>query len=785
MDIKLKKWNIFINFTLFFLGVTLFIGNILPIMTRIQMIKSDIQTISEKDYQNTADFKWYISTHLENFITLATGGPINRNLLEWYGYYSEYAYPGSLSGKSENDIRINEKSSNNIVTTEESYKESAYNEYPYDEYGNYNESYFNSIPEEQREKVVQQINQVLQNDKNLLYIVTYENTILYSNTDSTTLDGPSKTLPDGYNFMLYYDGDKVHITKDGKDIDIYQNGFYKENMDSWYVPGYQNFTTDEKAKKVTICIAVIKEPTVYIRKSYSNQNNNVYNNNYLYDLTQRETYLQQFYLSHGILSLIGIILLSISMIFYKYKVYANKYLAKLSGKIWYEFKIVFIFLFGLFTYWIYSIFINNEWFQYARNEYQYFSFQEIVQPFFEIMGSHVAYFVILFWFLYFLINDIRYNKSSWKHSLINQIFSTLNTRQSNFSFEKKIIHQQQFIFGAELILSSLIFVLLASICFSRYQKNNIYICIFLILCLFFFLLYYRFFYIKHHISTLKDIDSLMEQIECIRNGNLTDKVFIPKETELTKVFENLNEIQQGMEIALNEKIKSEQMKVELVSNVSHDIKTPLTSIISYVDLLKQETDLPDYIKDYIQILDRKSQRLKSMVQDVFEVSKASSGQLSIEIEELDFGKLIRQTLADMQEQIVNSSVIIKTDLPTQPIFISADGQRLYRVFQNLIQNALQYSLDGSRVYISFTTTDTMASVSIKNTSKTELTNQINYTERFTRGDYSRTDGGSGLGLSIAQSFTEASGGNFSIEIIADLFVVTIEFPIIVKEGDTF
>lgn len=781
MDIKSKKWNSFINFTLFFLGVTLLLGNLLPIMNRIQMIKSDIKLISEKDYQNTADFKWYLSTHLEHFITLATGGPIHRNLLEWYGYYGEYAYSLSFSEESENNISIQEKRSNSTISTnEENYNESADKEYPYDEYGNYNESYFNFVPEEQRENVVQQINQTLQSDKNLLYLVTYENTMLYSNTDSITLDGPSKTLPDGYNFMLYYDGDKVTITKDGTDIDIYQDGFYKENMDSWYVPGYQNFATDEQAKKVTVCIAVAKEPAVYIKKNYASQNNNVYNSNYLYDLAQKTIYLQNFYLSHGILSLIGIVLLAISMIFYKYRVYANKYLAKLSGKIWYEFKIVFIFLFGLFHYWIYSMFTNSEWFQYAKNEYPYFSFQGIVQSFLEMMGNHVAYFIFLFWFLYFLINDIRYNKCPWKHSLMNQIFSTLNTKQFHFLFEKKIVRQQQLIFGAELILSSFIFVLLGSICFSNYQKNTIYICIFLTLCLFFLLLYYRFFYIKHHISTLKDIDSLMEQIECIRNGNLTDNVFIPKETELTKTFENLNEIQQGMEIALNEKIKSEQMKVELVSNVSHDIKTPLTSIISYVDLLKQETDLPDYIKDYIQILDRKSQRLKSMVQDVFEVSKATSGQLSIEIEQLDFVKLIRQTLADMQEQIVTSSVLIKTDLPTKPIFISADGQRLYRVFQNLIQNALQYSLDGSRVYISFTITDTMASVSIKNTSKTELTDTINYTERFTRGDYSRTDGGSGLGLSIAQSFTEASGGNFHIEIIADLFVVTIEFPIVVK-----
>lgn len=240
----------------------------------------------------------------------------------------------------------------------------------------------------------------------------------------------------------------------------------------------------------------------------------------------------------------------------------------------------------------------------------------------------------------------------------------------------------------------------------------------------------------------------------------------------------LENIRQGMASAVDEQMKSERMKVELIANVSHDIKTPLTSIISYVQFLKEEKDLPEHVQDYVKILDEKSQRLKNMVQDVFAVSKAASGELPMNMEKLDFGKLLRQTMADMDEEIQNSSVSFRAELPEEPVMIMADGQRMYRVFQNLFQNALKYSLAGSRVYVTLKTDATLAVASVKNTSHMELDEDKNFTERFVRGDKSRTDGGSGLGLSIAQSFTEACGGQFGMEFNADLFIVNISFGIV-------
>ncbi|MDE6517261.1 MAG: HAMP domain-containing histidine kinase, partial [Acetatifactor sp.] len=248
--------------------------------------------------------------------------------------------------------------------------------------------------------------------------------------------------------------------------------------------------------------------------------------------------------------------------------------------------------------------------------------------------------------------------------------------------------------------------------------------------------------------------------------------------DLEDTIAQLEDIRHGMANAVDEQMKSERMKVELIANVSHDIKTPLTSIISYVQFLKEEKELPEHVQDYVKILDEKSQRLKNMVQDVFAVSKAASGELPMHMEELDFGKLLRQTLADMEERIGESKVTFRTEIPESPVMIMADGQRMYRVFQNLFQNAIQYSLDGSRVFVTLQRNGCLAVASVKNTSLQELEKDKDFTERFTRGDQSRTDGGSGLGLSIAQSFTEACGGSFSWETNADLFVVTVSFQIL-------
>jgi len=241
---------------------------------------------------------------------------------------------------------------------------------------------------------------------------------------------------------------------------------------------------------------------------------------------------------------------------------------------------------------------------------------------------------------------------------------------------------------------------------------------------------------------------------------------------------NLNSIQEGMSNAVEEKMKSERMKVELITNVSHDLKTPLTSIISYIDLLAKEEGLPEHVNDYISILAQKSERLKNLIQDLFDLSKASSDSMALDLEKLDLARLIHQTMGDMEEQITASNLAFRLNIPDRPVIIESDGGKLRRVLENLISNALKYSLPGSRVFIDLVTTDGEAIATIKNTANYEMDfTPDDIMQRFVRGDESRSTEGSGLGLSIARSFTEICGGKFSITIDGDLFKVELRFSL--------
>ena len=245
--------------------------------------------------------------------------------------------------------------------------------------------------------------------------------------------------------------------------------------------------------------------------------------------------------------------------------------------------------------------------------------------------------------------------------------------------------------------------------------------------------------------------------------------------ENRKTFEEIN---QGFQESLQERMKSERMKVDLVTNVSHDLKTPLTSIISYVDLLSKE-ELPESAKDYVDILADKSARLKNIVSDLFDLAKSTSGNLPLNMENLDLRKLIEQTLGDMEDEIERSDVRIKTSLSEEPIYIYSDGKKLYRVFQNIIGNALKYSFSGTRVFIDMEVENNIVNVTVKNTASYDMDfTAEDVLQRFTRGDQARTTEGSGLGLSIAESFTWACGGKFKVDIDGDQFKVRLEFPVV-------
>ncbi|MCR1950378.1 sensor histidine kinase [Clostridium sp. DSM 100503] len=268
---------------------------------------------------------------------------------------------------------------------------------------------------------------------------------------------------------------------------------------------------------------------------------------------------------------------------------------------------------------------------------------------------------------------------------------------------------------------------------------------------------------------------LLEATNKIAEGNLD--VTIEEELGVFEPLKDeLQKIQKGFKNAVNEEVKSQRMKTELISNVSHDLKTPLTSIITYIDLLKDENISEENRKLYLDTLDRKSQRLKNLIEDLFEVSKATSKNIQLNIVNVDIVSLMKQTQFELSDKIEESSLKFKWNFPENKVIVPLDSQKTFRVFENLLINIVKYSMPNSRVYIDIIDGNEEVYVMLKNMSA----NEIDFTaeeivERFARGDKSRNTEGSGLGLAIAKSFVELQGGTLDIEIDGDLFKVVLKF----------
>ena len=272
------------------------------------------------------------------------------------------------------------------------------------------------------------------------------------------------------------------------------------------------------------------------------------------------------------------------------------------------------------------------------------------------------------------------------------------------------------------------------------------------------------------------IEQIRNGIDKIKNGNIEHKIEIKKDLLFDDIVKDINEIGKTINIAVEERLKSERMKNELITNVSHDLKTPLTAIINYISLMKKEDIQPKHLKDYVQVLDKRSQRLKILIEDLFEASKIGSNNIELNLEENDINQLLTQTLVEMEDYINESKLDFIVNTPNKEVYILADGKKTFRVFENIISNILKYSLEKTRVYIDLVESDKKVHISFKNISKHQLNfDPDEITERFTRGDLSRNTEGSGLGLAIAKGLVQAQGGELKVDIIGDLFVVNIDF----------
>ena len=270
---------------------------------------------------------------------------------------------------------------------------------------------------------------------------------------------------------------------------------------------------------------------------------------------------------------------------------------------------------------------------------------------------------------------------------------------------------------------------------------------------------------------------LLKATNQIAEGNL--EVSIEEDLSVFEPFKKeIQKIQSGFKVAVDEEVKSQKLKTDLISNMSHDLKTPLTAIITYVNLLKDERVTPEQRKAYIDILEQKSMRLKSLIEDLFEISKANSNNVTLNLEEVDIVSLLKEVSLELSDKIEESTIDFRWNLPDEKIVLPLDGQKTYRIFDNLLTNIIKYAMPNTRAYIDMKKEDGFVVISLKNVSAAELTfNPNEITERFARGDQSRNTEGSGLGMAIAKSFVELQNGKLFVEIEADLFRVSIRWPV--------
>lgn len=733
-----------IGFLAFFLGVTLTLGSLGAMAERLVMQRGALPDWSG-DWQNSREFRDEVSSYLLRFLNLAADGELN-----WYD--GETVVVESWEGTgwtlrealAENDPRLEAD---------------------------------DPLPG------ASPADAAFRDDQNVLYSVWRNGRRLYGN--QKLLRPLIDRSLEGYNFYLTFGDGKVTIFKDGAQLDVYGDGIY-DGDSLWFVPGYDNFPAGETLEDVTVYMAVREEPTRYWVQS---ANGNRYYYGSMYSVAQRARESRTFYLRQLVLLGLGALCLCVWLAFRREKKLADAKIASWTVHVWTE---IWMLLALVPLGWLLAAGGWQELYWACRElwwrDWEPMYPSQLVYGAAGFLLSGLPGLLALGWLLWLAFNNRRYNPREKRRSLLRSLFRalrkllrSLRMKDLERPVEKRLARTIAAGTAALALILTALLIFLVSLLPNIGWYGPLWLAVTVLLVLLAAAVLAALISSARSLRLAWDLGRLHRQIEAIRAGDLSTPLDLPGDADLHKTAEALNDIQSGMSSALADQTRSERMKVELVSNVSHDLKTPLTSILSYAELLRQE-DLPPAAADYARIIDEKARRLKGMVQDVFEVSKAAADQLPVKMERLDLGKLLRQTLADLDDPIRKSGLAFKIDLPGEPVMIDADGKRLYRVFQNLLDNALRYALAGSRVYLTLKTAEGQAETSVRSTSRDELPEGVDFTARFVRGDESRTDGGSGLGLSIASSFTEACGGTFRVETVADLFTAVVTFPLAGEEA---
>lgn len=594
--------------------------------------------------------------------------------------------------------------------------------------------------------------QVIDEGDNLICCVVNQSTGLALKNFEGEFSFPTSNerpiLPDDYSYFWYFDGQKLQVIDNGRPVDI-------KRMDS----GYRGITRRLMINNRYVDLPSNLSNTRIVLAVKDTLEENPYGNSGYYSEQKFFSIIGPVY---GVLALLALTLLGLAVFNRQGKQKFDKILATWSGRLWIEVKGL-LSLMALIL--LMAVIRQNYWNGFA--------------PFTPEFALHlvVVSFAILMvgWWFYLILVDLLANRKAFlAHNLINSTLVWYRKNETRYPWQKMILKRTYALLAAETILALLsVFFLVAS------THSGDFISFMMAIIFAATGIYLIFRYLRRHNQAIASLGQIVDQIELIKHGDVSTRLELAENDDMYPASQNLNSIQEGMSIAVAETTKSERMKMELITNVSHDLKTPLTSIISYVDLLAKEEGLPEHVDDYIRILAQKSERLKNLIQDLFDLSKASSDNIALDMEKLDLARLLQQTVADMEEQITTSGLVFRVNIPGEPIYIVSDGNKLRRVWENLITNTLKYSLPGSRVFIDLTTENGEALATIKNTANHEINfGPEDILQRFVRGDESRSTEGSGLGLSIAQSFTEICQGQFAIKIDGDLFKVQLSFHLV-------
>lgn len=578
----------------------------------------------------------------------------------------------------------------------------------------------------------------------------------YSTPVVFSQEGGYPLLPENMKLCCFWDGSagRVYFFSSGQTIRDW--GATEEDSAKKLFPIKQLYTYSDQY--YTAQYRADRENVDKLRLVFAVRDDGIYSSNYLRGMAERARGYQHILILFFVSGLLMVVFGVLSLVSRKAAVEAQKDYAAFTRKIWLEIKLIL--LIGFFAVLVF--FGLNRGMDATSLRIGRYSVMWLYFP----MGC----------ILYLFFTDLRCNHIvALKNFFPVKLFNFVKTYVGGKPWHRRAMNMYAFI-GVSAVLTLIGGI--GNLYISNYmyewrqelqnkELGFLLIAVGIVLTLVFIRLR-RF---------VKDNRRLTDELSLLQEGRPGGNLQLSDKSLLKQAAADLNALEDGIENAVEQKNRSNKMRVELITNVSHDLKTPLTSIINYADLLCEE-NLEPPAAEYAEALRSKAYRLKTMVQDVFELSKATSGNLPVEMVKLDLVKLVHQTLADMDERIRESNLTFKLHVAEEPLFIEADGEKLYRVFQNLFVNALQYSLDHSRVHILLTAENGFALAKVKNTSLQELDfDPAEIVERFVRADSARTTEGSGLGLSIVQSFTEACGGTFQIALDADLFTACVRFPL--------